>query len=106
MVAIGRMTESPLHHIADEAAIRTGSGGIHPQARAAILKKLEQLTLCHARFNGHIGEFFVEVHDTVHPAEVDNDVCVARGHARSIAPVFAAAYGIYRDPKMIGDAHT
>src|ERR1039458_9194515 len=60
--------------------------------------------LCDPRLYGDVGQVFVEVKDPVHPTQIQQDAIVGAGNAGSVAPIAAAAHGIYGNPPFIGDA--
>src|SRR5579863_777321 len=91
MIAIRGVAEAALHSVANQAALRTGAGGIHPKVRPTLFQESVELRLRDARLDGDISQFFVEIDDPVHAAEVQQYTTIGGGHPRAIAPVFAAA---------------
>ena len=54
--------------------------------------------------DGHIGQFFAEVYDLIHPAQIKQDAGLGDGNPRSIASILAGADGVDGNSKLICDA--
>ena len=104
MVAIRCVPEASLHGVADQAALGTGAGRVHPQMRLPGGQEFKKLALADARFDRYVSEILIEVDDAVHAAQIQQSAIVGRRNPRAVAPVLAAADGIKRDAVAVGDA--
>src|SRR4029078_4292135 len=89
VVSIRRVPQTALHGVADQAAIRTGTGRFHPQAGLALLQELMQSRLRNTWLHRHISEFFAEIDNAVQTAEIEDRGAIDRRNARAGTPIIS-----------------
>src|SRR5665213_1247730 len=103
VISVRRVSKTPLHHVPDETAVRTCSRRVQPKPRSASLKEIKELPLGDAGLHGHIGQFLAEVHDLIHPAEIEQDTGLGDRNARSIASILTSADRVDSNAELICD---
>src|SRR5208337_1966929 len=103
MIAVRSYAVAAFESVAQNTTTRARAGRTHPET--APIQGLIQLLLRYSRFDDRVGEFPVDLMNSIHPAQINDNILVPNGVCRPVAPVISGRDRVELHTKPVGYGH-